>query len=242
MTVRSEVDEHGVARIDLDRPDRGNAMSSELLAAFSETVIRIRADARVRVVVIRGRGKHFCTGADLRDLPALIAEAGGDPHALRKALRALYDPFLSVLDVEVPTIASIQGAAVGGGLGLALACDLRVVADDAKLAANFVKIGIPPGMAITHMLPRLVGPERAAAMLYTGATIQGRDAPGIGLAWKSLPPQDLEAETDALASSIAEGAPEVTRLIKRTLRPDIEAVRRAADAESISQAFFMRGR
>ena len=242
MSVRLEVDPRGIARIELDRPDRGNAMSRELLARFAEAIAQVRADARVRVVVIRGNGKHFCTGADLRDgIPSMVSEAAGDPHALRRALRAVYTPFLSVLEVEVPTIASIQGSAIGGGLGLALACDLRIVADDAKLHANFARLGIPPGMAISYLLPRLVGPERAAAMLFTGAPAIGRDAPAMGLAWRSVPLDALATETDTLAASIAEGAPEVARIMKRSLRADIGAVHRAADEESLAQAFFLRG-
>ena len=234
MSVRLDVDERGIARLDLDRPDRGNSMSRELLTAFSDAIAKVRADARVRVLVIRGRGKHFCTGADLADSPTMASKG---PVELRRALRAIYDPFLSVLDVEVPTLASIHGAAIGGGFGLALACDMRIVADDAKLQANFARIGIHPGMAITYLLPRLVGFERAASMLYTGLPVAGRDAPAMGLALRSVPADALEAETNALAQSIADGAPEVIRLTKRTLRPDVGAVRRAADEEAIAQAF-----
>jgi len=149
----------------------------------------------------------------------------------------MYDSFLSVLDVEVPTIAAVQGAAIGGGLGLALCCDFRVVADDAKLQASFARLGIHPGMAITHLLPRLVGVERASEMLFTGEAVVGRDAPSIGLALRAVPADAVEGEAMTLASTIAANAPEVIRLTKQALRSRSGDVRRAADREALAQAF-----
>ncbi len=211
--------EGATAWIVLDRPERLNPMSPELLAAFRARVAEARADRAVRAVVVTGAGKGFCAGADLSRLPEQVA-AGTDPGVIgtRSALRGMYDGFLCVLDLEVPTIAAVNGPAYGGGLGLAMLCDLRIAADDARLAANFVKLGIHPGMALSYLLPAAVGPSRAAELLFTGRTVTGREAASIGLVSRAVPRAALEAETQALADEIAAAAPVAVKLAKRTLR------------------------
>ncbi len=236
--VTLEIDDKGVAEISLNRPERGNAMGKELLNAFAAAVSSVRADSRVRAVIVTGRGKHFCSGADLRDgVSALAAEAGGGAVALRQVLRSIYDPFLSILDVEVPTIAAVQGAAIGGGLGLALACDMRVVAEDARLQGNFVRLGIHPGMAVSWFLPQLVGYSRAAELLFTGREVSGIEAASIGLALKAVRTDVLAAEARALATTIAESAPEAVRLTKASLRRAVGGDPHGfADGEALAQA------
>ncbi len=236
--VLVDVDDKGIASIVLNRPDKNNAMSRELLDGFESAVKRLRADAAVRAVVITGRGKHFCAGADLKDSPlTLAAESGGNVAALRRSLRSLYDPFLSILDIEVPTIAAIRGAAVGGGLGLALACDLRVVAEDARLHANFARLGIHPGMGISFFLPRLIGEQRAAEILFTGRPVAGTEAAQLGLALKAVPESSVETEAHELAARIAASAPEAVRLTKQSLRRALGGDPRAfADGEALAQA------
>ncbi|MHB8419903.1 MAG: enoyl-CoA hydratase/isomerase family protein [Myxococcales bacterium] len=236
--VELEVDAAGVAEIRLNRPDRGNAMGRELLEAFSAAVAAVQRDLSVRAVIVSGSGKHFCTGADLRDgVQALAADLGGGPAALRRAIRSLYDPFLSILGLEVPTLAAVHGAAVGGGLGLALACDIRIAGEGARFQANFARLGIGPGMAITGLLPRLVGSQRAAELLYTGRAVGGAEAAAIGLALKTVADGRVAAETRALAAEIAASAPEAVRLTKAALRRasgfDPTA---CADAEALAQA------
>ncbi|HUB09163.1 MAG TPA: enoyl-CoA hydratase-related protein [Myxococcales bacterium] len=236
--VELEIEPGGVAELRLNRPDRGNAMGRELLDAFAAAVARLQRDLSVRVVVVSGRGKHFCTGADLRDgVQALAADLGGGPAALRKAIRSLYDPFLSILGLEVPTIAAVHGAAIGGGFGLALACDIRIAGEGARFQANFARLGIGPGMAITGFLPRLIGSQHAAELLYTGRPISGREATGMGLALRAVPAERVTSEARALAEEIAASAPEAVRLTKAALRRasgfDLSAV---ADAEALAQA------
>jgi enoyl-CoA hydratase len=235
--VSLSVDEHGIAEIALDRPDRNNAMGGDLLDAFAAAVARVRANAAVRVVIVSGRGKHFCAGADLANSAGALATEGGAEDALRRALRGAYDPFLSILDVEVPTIAAVRGAAIGGGLGLALACDLRIAAEDARLQANFVKLGIHPGMAVSFFLPRLVGAERAAEMLFTGRRVSGTEAAAMGLVLRAVPAEQVEEEARSLALRIAGSAPIAVRLTKASLRGALAAAARAhADEEAAAQA------
>ncbi|MBI3181065.1 MAG: enoyl-CoA hydratase/isomerase family protein [Myxococcales bacterium] len=232
-----EVNGH-LAELSLNRPDRGNAMSRELLKAFAGAVESVRADASVRALLVRGNGKHFCTGADLRDgVPALAAELGGGQSALRRAIRALYEPFLSIWDLDIPTIAAVHGAAIGGGLGLALACDIRLCASDARLQANFVRLGIHPGMAVSWFLPRLLGPQAAAELLFTGRKVSGTEAAALGLVLRAVPPESLLEEARAMARTIAEGAPEALRLTKSSLRRAAGGDPHSfADAEALAQA------
>ncbi|HEV8321905.1 MAG TPA: enoyl-CoA hydratase-related protein [Myxococcota bacterium] len=208
-----------VAWLVLNRPARLNPMSTELLAAFQARVAEVRADRSVRCVVVTGAGKGFCAGADLARLPEQIAQTG-DPGAAgaRAALRGIYQGFLCLLDLEVPTIAAVNGAAYGGGLGLAMLCDMRVAAAEARLAANFVKLGIHPGMALSYLLPTAVGYARAAEMLFTGRTLSGTDAAAAGLVNRAVPRDALAGEAQALADEVAAAAPLAVRLAKRTLR------------------------
>jgi len=230
-----------VAWIILDRPDRLNPMSPDLLAGFRARVAEARADRSIRAVVVTGAGKGFCAGADLLQLPQQIA-ASGQPGTIgtRTALRGMYDGFLCVLDLEVPTIAAVNGPAYGGGLGLAMLCDLRIAAADARLAANFVKLGIHPGMALSYLLPAAVGPARAAELLFTGRTLSGAEAAAIGLVTRAVPREALEAEAQALADEIAAAAPLAVRLAKRSLRAAMRFdPSLALDLEAWSQAATM---
>ena len=235
------VADDGVALVELNRPERNNAMGRELLAAFADAVARVRTDRRVRVVVISGRGKHFCAGADLQDgFAAIAAEAGGGAAALRGAIRSLYEPFLSVLDIEVPTLAAVRGAAIGGGLGLALACDLRIAAEDARFQANFVRLGIHPGMGVSWFLPHLVGPQRAAELLFTGRLVDGDEAARLGILLEAHATADVMPRALDLARTIAANAPAALRLTKRTFYRGLGwDVRAGARAESTPQAITL---
>lgn len=202
------------AWITLNRPGERNTMSPDLLAGFEAAVERAKADTDLRAVIVTGAGSTFCAGAHFQAL----ASGFGDAAALPETLRRIYGSFLRVAEIEAPTIAAINGAAVGGGFGLALACDFRVAAEDAKLAANFVRIGLHPGMAISYLLPRLVGVPRATELLLLGRTISGADAERIGLVHRAVPRAAVSAEAERLAAEIAAGAPLAVRAAKATLR------------------------
>lgn len=226
-----------VGVITLDRPANRNSMTPELLAAFSVAVAAARADRDARCIVITGAGAGpgacFSAGADFRAAVQLEG-AGSLPH---QRSFAMYEPFLSVLDLEVPVIAALNGHAVGGGFGLSLMCDLRVAALGARYGANFVRLGIHPGMAITYLLPRLVGASVAAELLFTGRLIEGEEALRLGLVSRAVPSAEVLPVAMQLARDIAANAPLAVRLTKRSLRRGLEwDPRGAALHEALVQA------
>jgi enoyl-CoA hydratase/carnithine racemase len=217
----------------LDRPDNRNSMTPELLAAFAAAVAEARADADARCVVITGTGRCFSAGADFRSA-VQRTEASRLPH---ERSYAMYAPFLSVLDLEVPVIAALNGHAVGGGFGLALLCDLRVAAAEGRYGANFVRLGLHPGMAITYLLPRLIGAAAAAELLFTGRLVDGAEALRLGLASRVVPAVDVLPVALELAREIAQNAPLAVRLTKQSLRRSLEwDPRSAARHEALLQA------
>ncbi|GIW42406.1 MAG: crotonase [Candidatus Binatia bacterium] len=237
--VRVDRRADGVRLLVLDDPERRNAMTARLLSDFSAAVAGLASDPEARVLVVTGAGKHFCSGADFRDPPASDPEL---PPGLRfhASARATYGAFLGLLDLEIPTIAAVNGAAIGGGLGLALLCDLRVVAEDARLGATFATLGFHPGMAITYLLPRLVGLPRAAEILFTGRVLGGREALELGLANRCVPAAELLDAALGLAGEIAEKAPLAIRLMKRALYRALDFdPREAAEYEALAQALTL---
>jgi enoyl-CoA hydratase/carnithine racemase len=205
----------GIAEITLNRPENRNSMTPDVLAGLADAVGQARGDAGVRCVIVTGRGKSFCAGADFR------SRAEADPNAPYVAPHErsynTYAPFLSLLDLEVPTIAAMNGHAIGGGLGLAIVCDLRVAASDAKYGANFVRLGLHPGMANTYLLPRLMGVPNAVELLLTGRLVDGEEAARRGLAHYALPAEKVLDRSRELAREIASAAPLAVRWTKRSI-------------------------
>jgi enoyl-CoA hydratase/carnithine racemase len=219
--------------ITLDRPDNRNSMTPELLDAFSAASKQAREDRDARCVVITGTGTSFSAGADFK---SQLQRANPD-HAPSERSFAMYEPFLSVLDIPVPVIGALNGHAVGGGFGLALVCDLRVGSTEAKYGANFVRLGLAPGMAISYLLPRLVGVARASELLYTGKLMSGEEALAMGFLNRAVDSMAVMSVALVLANSIAEGAPLAIRATKAAIRRGLELhVREAARAEAYAQA------
>ena len=220
-----------VGVITLDRPDNRNSMTGELLDAFVAASAAARADTGIRALVVTGSGACFSAGADFK---SIVQRADGAPH---ERSYAMYAPFLSLLDIEVPIIGALNGHTVGGGFGLALVCDLRIGALEAKYGANFVKLGLAPGMAISYLLPRLVGVARANELLLTGRLVDGAQAAALGILNHALPAADVLPQAMALAEEIAAAAPLAVRATKAAIRRGLELhVREAAHAESFAQA------
>lgn len=221
--------------ITLNRPDNRNSMTPELLDAFVAALARARADAAARCLVITGTGSCFSSGADFKSV--LQRDDEGKPRAPHERSYAMYQPFLSVLDVEVPVIAACNGHTVGGGFGLALVCDIRVGARGAKYGANFARLGLHPGMGISYVLPRLVGVSRAAELLFTGRLVDGAEAERIGILSAAVDAADVLPRALELAASIAAAAPTAVRATKQTLYRGLGwDVRAAAHAEAFAQA------
>lgn len=211
-----------IATLLFNDPDRRNAMTRAMGEAFRDHVADLCRDDALRAVVISGSGRAFSAGGDLemleRQAEAGAAAPGKAWRGIRDEMSGFYRLFLSVRDLPCPSIAAIQGAAVGAGLCVALGCDLRYVAADAQLGLNFAKLGVHPGMAATWTLPRLVGSAQAAELLYTGRLIDGAEAHRIGLANRVLPSAEVLAAAQQTAREVAGNAPIAVRAIKRALQ------------------------
>jgi enoyl-CoA hydratase/carnithine racemase len=203
-------DEDGVEILTLRNPPV-NALSTALLAGLSHRVEEIAADPKVRAVILTGDGQYFSAGADLKEMATLdIANA---PAVVRKG-HAL---FQRIASLRPPVIAAINGLALGGGLELALACDLRIAGESAKLGAPEVNYGIMPAYGGTQRLPRLIGVPKAKELIFTGVMISAAEAFRIGLVNRTVPAgQELRAARD-LAHTIAQKAPRAVQAAKRAL-------------------------
>ena len=220
-----------VATLTLDEGERRNALSLPLVemivAAFDE------AEARddIGAVVITGAPPAFCAGADLGHLGD-AAEAG---------LRAVYEGFLRVARSPLPTLAAVNGAAVGAGMNLALACDVRVAARSARFDTRFLQLGLHPGGGHTWMLERLVGPQTAAAMVLFGRVLDGEEAAARGLVWSCVDDELLLGVASELAAAAAAAPSELTRRTKATLQamPSVETHAEAVDRELETQLWSL---
>ncbi|MDX2088813.1 MAG: enoyl-CoA hydratase-related protein [Kofleriaceae bacterium] len=231
--VRYESLDGEVGVITLARPDNRNSMTPELLDAFAAASAAARADRQVRCLVVTGTGTCFSSGADFKS----TLQREGDGRAPHEKSYAMYEPFLSLLDIDVPIIGALNGHAVGGGFGLSLVCDLRIGAREAKYGANFTRLGLAPGMAISYLLPRLVGIARASEMLLTGCLVDGDEAERIGLLNRAVPTAEVMTESLTLARAIAANAPFAVRETKRAIRRGLALeVKEAARAEAHVQA------
>lgn len=196
MTLRRE-DHDGVVLLELNRPEARNALSSEAIANLLAELARVRDDAHVRCVVLSGAGPSFCGGADLKEL-------GGLDHDGFAGFLDRYAAIgVAIRDLGRPVIAAVHGHAVAGGFELMCQCDLRVVAEDARLRVGDLDIGLSPTGGLTHLLPRLVGAGRARLLLYGGEEVSGVEAVAIGLAERAVPASDVRAEALRIATRIA---------------------------------------
>ncbi len=219
--------------ITLDRPDNRNSMTPELLDAFATASERARTDARIRALVVTGTGACFSSGADFKS----TLQREGDHRAPHERSFAMYEPFLSLLEIKVPVIAALNGHTVGGGFGLALVCDLRIGAIGAKYGANFVKLGLAPGMSISYLLPRLIGMARATELLLTGRLVDGAEAERLGILNRAVPVGEVLTAALELARTIADNAPFAVQETKQAIRRGLGLeVADAARAEAHVQA------
>ena len=223
----------GVGVITLNRPDNRSSMTEELLSAFAVRSREAREDAGLRCLVVTGKGRSFSAGADFKERIQREAE-GRTPH---ERSYAMYEPFLSLLDVEVPIVGALNGHAIGGGFGLALMCDLRYAREDAKYGANFTRLGLHPGMAVSYLLPRLVGLPKASEWLYTGRLFDGREGAAAGLFNEAMTGDEVGPRAMEVAKTIAGNAPIAMRMTKRSLREGLGwDIRGAAHREAFAQA------
>lgn len=207
--------ESGVATLTLAAPQRRNALTPEMSRELVAAADRVDADDTIGALVIRGSGGSFCAGAHT----ATLSNAGSDPaeESTYASLSAIYAAFTRIGSVRAVTVAAVRGPAVGAGLNLALATDLRIVARTARLMSGFQRIGLHPGGGHFVLLSRLAGREAAAAMALCGAEINGDRAAQLGLAWESVADEDVEARALELAREAAKD-PALARAMARTFR------------------------
>jgi 2-(1,2-epoxy-1,2-dihydrophenyl)acetyl-CoA isomerase len=208
-TLHTSID-RSVLTLTMNRPEVYNALNEEMKKALNETFKEASKDPSVRSIVLRGAGtKAFCSGQDLK------ADPPGS-RSLKESLEQSYNPLiLRIRTIEKPVIAMINGVAAGAGCSLALACDMRVMATTAKLVEVFARIGLVPDSGSHWFLHHLVGPARAFEYAATGRDIDAEEANRVGLVNSIAPPEQLEAQTLALAHSLAEGPTRAIGLMKR---------------------------
>jgi enoyl-CoA hydratase len=237
--VRSEI-AAGVATVTLADPDRRNALTLPMVNEIADLFDQLEADPAVGAVVITGEPPAFCAGADLSHLSS---SADGSPEG---GLRSIYEGFLRIGRSPLPSIAAVNGAAVGAGMNLALVCDVRLAAHRARFDTRFLQLGLHPGGGHTWMLQRRVGPQATAAAVLFGEVLDGAEAARVGLAWRHLPDEDLLPAATAMAGRAAAAPPDLVREVKRTLG-DVatiathpEAVERELDVQvwSLNQPAF----
>ncbi|MEU4329444.1 enoyl-CoA hydratase/isomerase family protein [Nonomuraea dietziae] len=226
----------GVVLLTLNRPDRRNSMTDGMTAQWAETIKELASDRQARCLVVTGAGTAFSSGGDL----SWLADRGEEEvPALRDRMLAFYRTWLSITELEIPTIAAVNGPAVGAGLCVALACDLVYAADDAKLLAPFTSLGLHPGMAATYLLPSRGGINLARELLLTGRTIRGEEAAREGLINRSYAREELLEKTLEIAGSVAANAPIATRLTKIALKSAHNDLEEALKWESLAQPVTM---
>jgi 2-(1,2-epoxy-1,2-dihydrophenyl)acetyl-CoA isomerase len=206
-----------VATLEINRPP-SNYFSPGLIRLIADACDELAAGSRCRAIVLCSAGRVFCAGADFAD-----AHAVGAPDGTH-----LYDHAIRLFEQPLPMVAAIQGAAIGGGLGLALAADFRVAAPEARFAANFALLGIHQGFAISVTLPAVVGQQAALDLLYTGRRVSGAQAHALGLADQLAEPGQARAQAHELAAQVAAAAPLAVRSIRATMRGQLADQARAA--------------
>lgn len=225
--VRTEAGPDHVSTITISRPPN-NFFDADLIESLAAAYEACDADPDCRAIVLRSDGKHFCAGAQFR------------PGAARDDPNRLYGHAVRLFRAATPVVAAIQGAAIGGGLGLACSADFRVACPEARFAANFARLGFHHGFALTVTLPRIVGLQAATELLYTGRRIDGAAAENIGLADYLTESDSLLDRAHELAAEIAAAAPLAVRAIRATMRDGLAAAVQTATGHELREQDRLR--
>jgi 2-(1,2-epoxy-1,2-dihydrophenyl)acetyl-CoA isomerase len=227
--IRVEISDDHVATVEFER-GRRNHFDAALIAGLADTFERLDADADARAIVLCSAGRHFCAGADL---PGALS---GNQPTVAGSTDSLYGEAVRLFAARTPIVAAVQGAAVGGGLGLALVADFRVAGPSTRFIANFSRLGLHQGFGITVTLPAVVGIQRAQELLYTGREVPGGEAISIGLCDRLAGDDVVRSAAYAFAAEIAASAPLAVESIRQTLRGELsDRVRVATVKEQTEQ-------
>lgn len=225
--VTAIVGDDFVATVFLTQPPN-NFFSLDLIGGVADALAVLDDDDRCRAAVLRADGKHFCAGADF--------SSGGGSYTTED----LYGAAVRIFRTHTPVVAAVQGAAIGGGLGLALSADFRIAAPEARFSANFARLGFHHGFGLSVTLPRLVGEQATAELLYSGRRVKGDEAVDLGLADRLVDLSDLDTTAHAFAREIAISAPLAVRSIRTTLRGDLADRVEAATAHEGREQEWLR--
>lgn len=206
--------EGGIRIITLNRPESMNAMNIQLLIEMESVLDEINGDEKARVIILRGAGKNFCVGVDLKEMLA--------PSARQQVTDRVTPLFNKLESFDLPTIAVINGHCNGGGLELSLCCDFRIASKDAYFGLGEVKLGMIPGGGGTARLPRLIGPGRARELLYFGTPFDSNEAHQISLVNKVVAPEDLMTESRRWATALSESPPLSLKMLKRCINKGMQ--------------------
>lgn len=245
--VNFELSEQRVGLLTLNNPDSLNAMDEAMAAAFRDSVASLKSKVRNKellVLILTGAGRAFSAGGNLQMLKDKSKLSAAEN---KKRMLDFYDSFLCVRDLGIPVIAAINGAAVGAGLCLACACDIRIAAENSKMGFTFTKLGLHPGMGATYFLPRVIGRAMAMELLLTAKIIPAADALRIGLVSSVVATDQILSQARQIASEILSCGPDSVQQLLASLRAELpvlqDCLEREADLQSINYAGaeFMEG-
>jgi 2-(1,2-epoxy-1,2-dihydrophenyl)acetyl-CoA isomerase len=225
----------GVATLTLNRPERLNALGDTLRDDLQDAVTRASEDPDVRVMIVTGAGKGFCSGGDVKAMNERKESGGGRP-IMEKVAPGRDRTVLALRDSPKPVIAAVNGAAAGAGMNLALCCDMRLASTAAKFSQAFVRRGLHPDWGGTYFLPRVVGAAKACELIFTGEVIDAQEALRLGIVSAVYAPEELLPAAHALARRIADGPPIAIRLAKRAIYHNLDSdLRQALEFETFAQ-------
>lgn len=229
------IDEGSIAVITLNDPKFGNPMSPEMGDAFREIVDRLKEIKELRAAIVRGAGKNFSVGGH-RNMLTRLADPSMTSEARHKFMLGFYDRWLALLDIPVPVIAAIEGDCIGVAPIFACASDISLADESANFQITFAGLGLYPGMAMSYVVPKIVGAQRAALLMVAGASFSGSDAAAYGLVAKSVPKDLVHEEALKIARQIAANAAEVVRPLTRVLRIKRSELQPVLESDATRQA------
>ncbi|MFC1928674.1 enoyl-CoA hydratase/isomerase family protein [Chloroflexota bacterium] len=232
--------EGGIATITLNVPEKLNALTENMRISLPLAVDEIAKDDKVRVVIVTGAGRGFCSGADVRRQAARVAGEVTEVsrHTLLDIVGKLADIFPKL---EKPVIAAVNGPCVGAGFSIAMSCDIRIASDIARFASAFIWRGLGPDTGMTHFLPTTVGTSKALELMFTGEMISAAEAERLGIVSRVVPPDELMKTARELAAKIAQQAPIAVELTKKIVwRGLLEKLTRQLDLETYAQRICLQ--
>ena len=225
----------GIATVEIRRPPH-NFFDVDLIRAIADAYHDLDRESDCRVIVLCAEGKNFCAGANLGGGRQIDSTTSDGAVRSREGSGHLYQEGVRLFEAQTPVVAAVQGAAVGGGLGLAMSADFRVACPESRFTSNFARLGFHQGFGLTVTLPAAIGQQKALELMYTGRRVKGEEALAIGLCDFLVPQDELRDKARELATEIARSAPLAVRSIRRTMRRGLaDRIRAATDHELVEQ-------